>query len=115
VFGNHRQVNQTELVLTCHETTAVVQSPACDAWRWYTAKRFCGKDFALLKAAKQFSSSARTAIADTATAVPNAANKPDASSGDQPTGATKGARKGGSIIVIASGRTGAVCVKRNRA
>jgi hypothetical protein len=26
VFGNHRQVNQTELVLTCHETTAVVQS-----------------------------------------------------------------------------------------
>ncbi len=27
VFGNHRQVNQTELVPTCHETTAVVQSP----------------------------------------------------------------------------------------
>jgi hypothetical protein len=25
VFGNHRQVNQTELVLTCHETSAVVQ------------------------------------------------------------------------------------------
>jgi hypothetical protein len=27
VFGNHRQVNQTELVPTCHETSTVVQSP----------------------------------------------------------------------------------------
>jgi hypothetical protein len=37
--------------------------PACDdAWRWFTAKRFCGKGFALVKAAKRFSSSARTVI-----------------------------------------------------
>ena len=111
-----RQVNQTELVPTCHETTAVVQSPACDdAWRWCTAKRFCGKGFALVKAAKRFSSSAHTAIADTATAVFNAANKPGASSGGTPTGATKRAPKDGSIIAIASGRTAAACVKRNRA
>ena len=116
MFGNHSTGNQTELVLTCHETTAVVQSPACDnAWRWYTAKRFCGKGFALVKAAKRFSSSAHTVIAAIATAVPNAANKPGGSSGGAPTGATNGAPKDGSIIVIASGRTGAACVKPNRA
>jgi hypothetical protein len=69
----------------------------------------------LVKAAKRFSSSARTVTGDTATAVPNAANMPAASSGDPPTGATNGVPKGGSIIVIVSGRTGAVCVKRNRA
>jgi hypothetical protein len=67
----------------------------------------------LVKAAKRFSSSARTAIADTATAVPNAANKPGASSSGPPTGATNGAPKDGSIIAIANERTGAACVKRN--
>jgi hypothetical protein len=92
-----------------------LSSPACDdAWR-FTAKRFCGNGFALVKAAKRFSSSARTAITDTDTAVPNAANKPAASSGDPPTGATNGVPKEGSIIAIGSGRTGAVCVKHNRA
>jgi len=69
----------------------------------------------LAKAAKRFSSSARTVTAAIATAVPNAANEPAASSGGTPTGATKGVPKDGSIIAIASGRTGAGCVKRNRA
>ena len=115
VFGNHRQVNQTELVPTCHETSAVVQSACDDAWRWFTTKRFCGKGSALVKAAKRSSSSARTAIEDTATAAPSAATKLAAGSGEPPTGATSGALKDGSIIGIASGRTGAACVKRNRA
>ncbi|MGI8568679.1 MAG: hypothetical protein ACR2KT_06215 [Methylocella sp.] len=69
----------------------------------------------MVKAAKRFSSSARTAIADTATAVPNAANKPGAGSGGPPTGGTNGVPKDGSIIATASGRTAAACVKRNRA
>jgi hypothetical protein len=69
----------------------------------------------LVKAAKRFSSSARTVTAGTATAVPNAANRPAASSVDPPTGATNGVPKDGSIIAIGSRRTGAVCVKRNRA
>ena len=78
------------------------------------AKRFCGNEFALVKAATRFSSSARTATADTATAAINAANKPAGSSGGTPTDATNRAPKGGSIIVIASTRTDAVCVKGNR-
>ena len=79
------------------------------------AKRFCGNGFALVKPAKRFSSSARTVIADTATAAPNAAYKPAASSGGPPTGATNGAARDDSIIAIASGSTGAAVVKRNRA
>jgi hypothetical protein len=67
------------------------------------------------KAAKRFSLSARIVTAAIATAVPNAANKPASSSGGTPTGATKGVPKDGSIIAIGSRRTGAVCVKRNRA
>ena len=78
-------------------------------------KQFCGNGFALVKAATRFSSSARTATADTATAAINAANKPAGSSGGAPTGATKKALKGSSIIAIGSRRTGAVYVKRNRA
>jgi len=53
-------------------------------------------------------------IADTATAVPHAANKPDASSGGPPTGDTNGAPKDGSTIAIASVSTGAADVKRHR-
>lgn len=78
------------------------------------AKRFCGNEFALVKAAMRFSSSARTVTADTATAATNAANKPAGSSGGAPTDATKIAPKGNSIIAIASRRTDAVCVKGNR-
>ena len=93
-----------------------LSSSACDdAWRRFTAKRFFGKGSALVKAAKRFSSSARTAIADTATAAPSAATKLAAGRGGLPIGATNEALKDGSIIVIASRRTGAACVKRNRA
>jgi hypothetical protein len=69
----------------------------------------------LLKAARRFSSSAHTVTAATATAAPNAVNKPAANSDGAPTGATKGVPKDGSIIAIVSGRTAAACVKRNRA
>ena len=78
------------------------------------AKRFCGNEFALVKAATRFSSSARTATADTAIAATNAANKPAGSSSGAPTDATKIAPKGSSIIVIASMRTDADCVKSYR-
>ena len=78
------------------------------------AKRFCGNGFAWARSAKQSSSSARTVIADTATAVPNAANKPDAGSGGPPIGATNGAPKDGSTIAIARVSTGAAAVKRHR-
>ena len=77
------------------------------------AKRFCGNGLASVKAATRFSSSARTAIADTATAATNAANKPAANSGDAPTAAINRALKGGSIIATVSGST-AAAVKRNR-
>jgi hypothetical protein len=67
------------------------------------------------KAAKRYSSSVRTVTAAIDTAAPNAANKPADYSGDPPTGATNGVPKDGSIIATGSGRTGAACVKRNRA
>ena len=57
--------------------------------------------------ATRCSSSARTAIADSAIAARNAASKPAASSGGAPTAATSGARKAGSIIATGSGSTGA--------
>ena len=75
------------------------------------AKRFCGNGLAWVKAATRFSSSAPTAIADTATAATNAANKRDGSSSGAPTDGTRVAPKGSSIIVIASRRTDAVYVK----
>ncbi len=76
-------------------------------------KQFCGKGFALVKAATRFSSSARTAIADIATAASNAASKPAASSFGAPIDATNKAPKGGLIIVIVSEITAAVFVKRS--
>ena len=79
------------------------------------AKRFCGNGFALGKRARRFSSSARTVIADTATAAPNAASKPGAGRGDAPTAATKSAPRAGWIIAIVSGSIAAAAVKRNRA
>jgi len=69
----------------------------------------------LAKAAKRFSSSVRTVIADIATAARDAANKLDASSGGTPTVATDRVPKDSSTIAIASGRTGAGCGNRNRA
>ena len=76
------------------------------------AKRFCGNGLAWVKAATRFSSSARTATADTATAATNAVNKPAASSGGAPTDATSRVQKGSSIIATASGNTAAAFVKR---
>ena len=78
------------------------------------AKRFCGNGFASVKSAKPCSSSARTVIADTATAAPHAANELAASSGDPPIGATNGAARDGSIIATASGNTAAAFVQGNR-
>ena len=77
------------------------------------AKRFFGNGFAWLQSAARFSSSARTVIADTATAASPAANKLAASSAGPPTGATNRAPKDGSINVIANGNTGAGVVKSN--
>ena len=76
-------------------------------------KQFCGNGFALVKAATRFSSSARTAIADIATAASNAASKPAASSVGAPIDATNKAPKGSSIIVIVSEIIAAVFVKRS--
>ena len=78
------------------------------------AKRFYGNGFAKVRTVMRFSSSARTATADTATAATNVANKPDGGSGGAPTDATNRAPKGSSIIAIASRRTDAACVKGNR-
>ena len=75
------------------------------------AKQFCGNGFALVKAATRFSSSARTAIADIATAASNAGCKPGAGSGGPPISATSKASKASSIIAIVSGSTAAVSVK----
>jgi hypothetical protein len=79
------------------------------------AKRFCGSGFALVKSVKRCSSSARTVIADTATAALNAASKPGAGNGDAPTAATKSAPRAGWIIAIANANIAAAAVKRNRA
>jgi len=78
------------------------------------AKRFCGNGFAGVEGAKRCSSSARTAIAATGTAVPGAAHKLAACNGGPPTGATNRARKDGSIIAIASSGTDAASVNGNR-
>ena len=116
MFGNHSTGEPNRAGSNLPRDHCRCPVPACDdAWRWFTAKRFCGNGFALGKAAKRFSSSARTVTAAIATAVPNAANKPATSSGGTPTGATNRVPKDGSIIAIGSRRTGAVYVKRNRA
>jgi hypothetical protein len=78
------------------------------------AKRFCGNGFASVKAATRFSSSVRTAIADTAIAATYAASKPAAGSGGVPTAATNRAPKDNSIIGIVSGNTAAAFVKSSR-
>ena len=79
------------------------------------AKRFCGSGFASIRIAAQFSSSARTVIADIATAAPHAANKPGANSGGRPTSVTNEAGRGGSIIAIASGNTASAAVNGRHA
>ena len=116
VFGNHSTGEPNRAGSNLPRDHCRCPVPACDdAWRWFTAKRFCGNGFASVGAAKRFSSCARTVTAAIATAVPNAANKPAASSDGTPAGATTGVPKDGSIIAIASRRIAADCVKRNRA
>ena len=77
------------------------------------AKRYSGNEFVSVTSATQCFSSARIVIADNAIAVGPAGSLPGAANGALPTGDTKEARRDGSIIAIASGRTGAACVKRN--
>ncbi len=78
------------------------------------AKWCCGNELASVKNAIRCSSFARTVIAAIATAVPGAANRPAANSGNAPTSATNRVPKAGSIIVIASGNIAAAAVKHNR-
>jgi hypothetical protein len=75
------------------------------------AKRYSGNEFASVTSVTQCSSSARTVIADSATAAPNAVSMPDAANGDAPTTAINGAPKGGSIIATASAIIGAAADK----
>ena len=113
MFGNHSTGEPNRAGPNLPRDHCRCPVPACDdAWRWFTAKRFCGNGFALVKAAMRFSSSAHTVTADSATAVQSAEKKPVASSGDPPTGATNGVPKDGSIIATASRRTGAACGNR---
>jgi hypothetical protein len=79
------------------------------------AKRFCGNGLAWVKDATRFSSSVRTATADTATAALSAATRLAAGNVGRPTAGTNRVMKGASIIAIASRRTGAAGVKRHRA
>jgi hypothetical protein len=80
---------------------------ACDnAWRRLTAKRFSFNEGVSVNSVTRSSSSARTAIVDTAIAVHHAVNKPGASSGGGPIDGTNRARKGNSIIATASASTG---------
>ena len=111
--GNLQQVRpHIELVLTCHDRSPLSSPARRRSWIFMAGRSFVN---GLALDAARYSGSAGTVIADSATAAPNAVNKPAANSGGAPTGATKGVPKDGSIIAIASGRTGAVCARRNRA
>src|SRR5216684_3481036 len=90
--------------------------PACDdAWRQGMAKRYSGNEFASVTSVTQCSSSARTAIADSATATPNAVSKPASTKDGAPTAATNKAPRDGSIIAIVSAITVVAAGKPNRA
>ena len=108
MFGNLRQVNQTELVLTCHEVDCRCPAPPAKAHgggSWRSGPAATGLPWS--ESAKRCFSSARTVIADIAIAAPHAASKPASNSGDAPTADTNGARKAGLIIATGSGNTGA--------
>ena len=79
------------------------------------AKRYSGNEFASVTSVTQCSSSAGTAIADSATAVPNAVSEPVSINDGAPTAATSRAPRDGSIIAIASAITGAAAGKLNHA
>ena len=93
-----------------------LSSPACDdAWRQFMAKRYSGNGFASVASVTQCSSSARTAIVDSATAAPSAVSVPASTNDGAPTPATNRAPKDGSIIATGSAITGAAAGKRHRA
>ena len=79
------------------------------------AKRYSGNEFASVASVPQCSSSARTAIADSATAAPHAVSVPASTNDRAPTPATNRAPKDGSVIVIGSVITGAAAGQRQRA
>jgi hypothetical protein len=79
------------------------------------AKRYSGNGFAWMASVTQCSSSARTAIADSATAAPHAVSEPVSTKDGAPTPATNAAPKDGSIIAIGSAITGAAAGRRQRA
>ena len=79
------------------------------------ARRYSGNEFATVTSVTQCSSFASTAIADSATAVPNAVSKPASANDGGPTAATNGVPKDGSIIATVSMITGAAADKLNHA
>ena len=91
-----------------------LSSHACGkAWRRFTAaKRFSFYERVPKQVATRSFSSARTAIAATAIAVPNAVDKLAAGSGAKRTSGTNSARRGGSIIGIDNASTAVETVKR---
>jgi len=116
VFGNHSTGEPNRAGSNLPRDHCRCPVPARDdAWRWLTAKRFCGNGLASLASAKRFSSFARTAIAGIAIAVMSVAIELAAGNGSSPTGATNAAARAASIIAIASGSTGAAFVNRDRA
>ena len=78
------------------------------------ARRYSGNEFASVTSVTPYSSSARTVVADSATAAPNAVSVPDATNDAAPTTAINGAPKDGSIIATASAIIGAAAGKSKR-
>jgi len=79
------------------------------------AKRYFGNEFASVAGVTQCSSSARTAIADSATAAPPAVSMPGSTNDGAPTAVTKKAPRDGSIIATGSAIIGAAAGKSMRA
>ena len=98
-FGNPL-TGETKLSWFQPATKSVsLSSPACDdAWRQFMAKRYSGNEFASVAGVTQCSSSARTAIADSAIAAPRAVSMPEPANDGAPTAVTKRAPKDGLII-----------------
>ena len=79
------------------------------------AKRYSGNEFASVAGVTQCSSSARTAIADSAIAARHAVSMPESTNDGAPTAAINRVPRDGLIIATASAITGAAAGKRHRA
>jgi len=79
------------------------------------AKRYSGNEFASVTSVTPYSSSARTVIADSATAALHAASVPAPANGGAPITAINGVPKDGSIIATVSAIIGAAAGKSKRA